>query len=79
MSDCCMIYKSDIVSRDFLSSIIFMLFRFFNIFWTVKSMHVSLILKVQTFIFATDSKLHLKIRSKFISKLGFINECNGHV
>lgn len=80
MNDCCMIYKSDIVSRDFLSSIIFMRFRFFNIFWTVKSMHVvSFILKVQTFIFATDSKLHLKIHSKFISKLGFINESNGHV
>lgn len=29
MNYCCMIHKSDIVSRDFLSSIIFMLFRFF--------------------------------------------------
>lgn len=54
-------------------------FAFFNIFWTVKSMLVSFILKVQTFVFATDSKLHLKIRSKYISKLGFINESNGHV
>lgn len=45
MSYCCMIHKSDIVSRNFPWSIIFILFRFFNIFWTVKSMHVIFHLK----------------------------------